>query len=272
MVLLKTSTLFADRCLTGTVHKVMKNYLFLAISLLLLVPGVKAQAVDPAKALTDQLTSNLGELRADIQKRTPLADTNTALEKEHVALTADVTEFSKERKHLDGLQVDFSMELKDWSTRNAAHDALPICVFEHGHPEQCAAYTAEAQALEKEKGSLSNEGKNLDAAEFQLEDSRKQLTTRTENWAVATKKNISDINLNESRIAILQKFVIQIQIQLKACQDALKTNNLELIHAACGAMFDGNRVPSDTNVNQGTGTRMYGEGANPTPNQKGPHN
>lgn len=72
-----------------------------------------------------------------------------------VATTAQgIAAAEKSRKRLEP-------RIKSWQGRNTQHNANP-CTYPPGHPEACAAYNAEATALDKERDGLRAELKTSD--------------------------------------------------------------------------------------------------------------
>jgi hypothetical protein len=168
----------------------------------------------------------------------------------------------------------------DWAARNQqaqnAHNAN-VCTAQEGS-SACNWYNTEANNLNNEANritaeaaTLNSRGDFLNAEKGRLDEIQKNLSADTLEYTAWAKSYNADRDQNQANITLLLSTLRQILQSNDNCKQAIASGSDENMAEVCRQLFDGNRVPTNTNTNQGTGTRMYGEGANPT-NEQNPHN
>lgn len=133
-------------------------------------------------AVTAMLLVHAGPLQCQPGERSPLDDVRALLDS--IAHTAvEVRAINREAEALEPRG-------RDWFQRRQAHDAVR-CTYRDGHPEDCAAYDAEAERLNAEAGELRQalarvehrrDEVNARYASFQRRLSMLQFFGRYEDW------------------------------------------------------------------------------------------
>jgi chromosome segregation ATPase len=167
-----------------------------------------------------------------------------------------------------------SVRAQDAAT--AQHNANR-CVAPSDNPGVCSAYNAEADQLNQRAGYLANEAAqenakadNLNAEKAKLDEIQKNLSADVLEYTAWQKSYNANVTQNQANIALLVSTLKQILKSNDDCKKALASGTNENMKEVCGQLFDGNAV-HDGKTNQGTGTRSFGTGSNPT-NEQEPHN
>jgi hypothetical protein len=233
-------------------------------------PGAKVVSLQP---LINAAAANRVDEKASYAKMMPKKD---AIELAKNALDHRLGPHNDEVRNLN---VETAQH-NDWAARNQAaqnaHNAS-VCTAEEGsgacnwYDAEAARLNAEANRITAESVKLNNTGDYLRQEKLNLDEIQNNLSKDILEYTAWSKSYNADVQQNEANIVLLINTLKQILNSNAACQDAIKHSSDETMKEICGQMFDGNQIHEDRNPNQGTGTRFYGSGANPT-NEQEPHN
>jgi hypothetical protein len=234
-------------------------------------PSAKAVQLTP---LIQTAGANRADQKASYAKMMPKKD---AIELASKALDKYVPAHNTA---VSNLNIEMAQQNADAAANQRAQDAhnASVCTYPPDNPGACAGYNAEAQRLNDDANritaygqQLNNKRDALNTEKATLDEMQKNLSSDVLEYTAWQKRYNANVAQNEANIVLLLNTLKQILRSNSDCQDAIKHSSDETMVEICRQMFDGNRVPSNTNTNRGTGTRSFGTGANPT-NEQEPHN
>lgn len=233
-------------------------------------PRAKAAALTP---LLSTAGANRATQKADFAKGMQKKD---AIELASSALNKYVPAHNTKVANLD---VEFAQQNAAAARNEQAQSVHNTnrCVYPEGNPGVCAGYNAEAQRLNNEADSITALGQQLDsrrdalnAEKVSLDEIQKNLSNDVLEYTAWQKRYNANVTQNEANITLLLNTLKQVLKSNDDCKNALKSGTNENMSEICGQLFDGNAIHNGK-TNQGTGTREFGRGANPT-NEREPHN
>ncbi len=182
-----------------------------------------ALAQDPVAAKIDELQK---ELNAAVALRATLDDLHSKAHAEANDIDLGAAALHKATQ----AYVDHSNAL-DAATK--AYNALPVCHYPVGHPEQCQGVIDQKAALVRQRAALDQEF----AAKNQLAD---VLLGRIAKWQPANAELTRRHDLNKADIKRLTAELDALRKGNDACKQAILNGSPETMHDVCGQMFDGN--------------------------------
>jgi len=146
-------------------------------------------------AKLDQLNHEVVALKT--QQATAASESaNLGKEERQLLRTADLLRDDFKRLGKD-IQKDVD-ESRDHASQKASHDANQ-CTFPEGHPENCAAYNAEAKRLDEWARRLNEDKKLLKMRSSGLDEARENLNKGTLDWFARKKSNNATLNDLEAK-------------------------------------------------------------------------
>jgi hypothetical protein len=234
-------------------------------------PAAKAAAIMPLLNAAGAInTAQIADFKAHDAKKSAIELADSALTKYLPAHNKAVAALNiEEGQHNDAVRD---------SDANIQRHNDNRCVAPSDNPGACAAYNAEQVQLNNRANYLSNEaaalnkrGDDLNTEKASLDEIQKNLSSDLLEYTAWSKSYNANVAQNQANIALLVSTLKQVLKSNDDCKKAIASGTDENMAEVCRQLFDGNKVPTDTNTNQGTGTRSFGSGANPT-NEREPHN
>lgn len=136
------------------------------------------------------------------------------------------------------------------------------CTYEDGHPEQCASYTAEAEAIDADGQYLARVADQLNQEKATLDAAGQGLQMEIDDFNKYKDDFNSRNDANEHSIDVLMRVLGMLQKTTASCQDVLQDpkSSPERIHEACGQGSDGNGAQAPL-TRSGTGGGSSNGGA-----------
>jgi hypothetical protein len=176
------------------------------------------------------------------------ANNRVALRAESEKGLARLADINAQTAHFASVIAQHNDEAKENDSRMAEQNAqadrhnASRCTYDEGHPEQCASYTAEAEAIDADGRYLARVAAQLNAEKATLDAAGQGLQIEIDDF----NKYKDDFNArndaNEHSIDVLMRVLSMLQKTTASCQDVLQDpkSSPERIHEACGQGSDGN--------------------------------
>ncbi len=166
----------------------------------------------------------------------------------HLAIDA----YTKRKERISREMIDLNAQIAQTNHEADVHNSGRPCTFSLDNPDDsCAAYDAETKRLEAAHAALRKKEQPVEAEKIQLETMRLNITSDSEAWDAAAKKNDIDYNDNEKEIGNLKMTSGRFKQQYDDCVRSQHKDRPEKMHEVCGNPLDGNIVHPEPAVNAG---------------------
>lgn len=197
-----------------------------------------------ADTIGDQLNHVKQQLNTDYEKRTGYVQARSILKSQLDSINFAVDAYKKHKDTIFLEMNNLNVEIAETNHEAEVHNGHR-CTFTLDNPGNCAEYDAETKRIEKAHAAARRKEQPIEVEKNQLDTIRQSITSDTEAWDLAIKKNDADYNDNEKEIGILKMTLERLKHRYDDCIQSQQKHRFKKTHEACGELFDGNIVHPD---------------------------